>query len=128
MMDFSATRRTASRENIVPMINVVFLLLIFFLMTAQIGPPDPFKVETPETSQGKVALADDTLYISTEGTLAFEDARGDSVFAALAGRTNPDAPLHIRADANLPGATLARLLPRLARANVTATILLTGSK
>ncbi len=31
-------RRASGDENIVPMINVVFLLLIFFLMTAQIAP------------------------------------------------------------------------------------------
>ena len=48
-MDF-APRRPArpARENIVPMINVVFLLLVFFVMTAQIAPPDPFDIAPPE--------------------------------------------------------------------------------
>ena len=30
------------------MINVAFLLLIFFLMVAVIAPPDPFAVALPE--------------------------------------------------------------------------------
>ncbi|MEM1152412.1 MAG: biopolymer transporter ExbD, partial [Pseudomonadota bacterium] len=37
-MRLRAPDRKRRAENYVPMINVVFLLLIFFLMTAQIAP------------------------------------------------------------------------------------------
>ncbi|NHX27772.1 biopolymer transporter ExbD, partial [Escherichia coli] len=46
-MQFPQHPRRDRGENIVPMINVVFLLLIFFLMTAQIGPPAPIDVTPP---------------------------------------------------------------------------------
>ena len=53
-MEFApASRPHTPRESVVPMINVVFLLLIFFLMTAQITAPTPVEVTPPS-----VTLAD----------------------------------------------------------------------
>ncbi|MBF9033065.1 biopolymer transporter ExbD [Rhodobacterales bacterium HKCCE2091] len=106
------------------MINVVFLLLVFFLMSAQIVPPEPFAVAPPEAAATAAELPADTLFVAADGQLAYEDARNDSVFAAIAART-ADAPLAIRADADLPGADLAALLPRLAAAGVTGFDLVT---
>jgi len=40
-MEFARPRHRRPLEPIVPMINVVFLLLIFFLMSAQIRTPRP---------------------------------------------------------------------------------------
>lgn len=128
MMDFSPRRRNSNRENIVPMINVVFLLLIFFLMTAQIAPPEPFALTPPDAQGGQAAPLGDTLYIAVDGRLAYEEARGDAVFAAIAIRADTDSALHIRADAGLPGAELARILPRLVAVGVHQTVLLTGLK
>ena len=55
MMDFSAPRRAPNRsENIIPMINVVFLLLMFFMLSAQVAPPDPFDVEVPVSEASSV--------------------------------------------------------------------------
>ncbi len=33
-------------DNLLPMINVVFLLLIFFLISAEMTPPEPFEVSS----------------------------------------------------------------------------------
>jgi len=117
-------------QSIVPMINVVFLLLIFFLMTAQIAPPDPIEVQPPSVSQpGGVAEGEFTLYLGADGALAFRDVTGDeAAIAALQAAKDaycasggcsdnvPPPPVILRADAELPGATLARLMPRLAQA------------
>lgn len=116
-MDFSPQKAPGNRgEPIVPMINIVFLLLIFFLMTASIAPPDPFDVLPPDAAIEADALPPQTLFVAADGTLAFEDARGEAVFAALADAL-PE-PLSIRADARLPAAELAALLPRLAASGV----------
>ena len=40
-MQIDMPKRRPRGESIIPMINVVFLLLIFFLLTAQIAPADP---------------------------------------------------------------------------------------
>lgn len=105
------------------MINVVFLLLIFFLMTAQIAPPPPLEVELPTSESDEAAEGPATLYLAADGTLAFREARGDAVFAALA--AEPPETLLIRADAAVPAARLAELLPRLAAVGITGTAIVT---
>jgi len=123
-MQFDTTPRRARGESIVPMINVVFLLLIFFLMTAQITPPAPFEVRPPKAARGAAQEPGMVLYVAADGALAYGAARGDAVFAALVARAR-DRPLILRVDAALPGADLAALLPRLAavgQARVTLTV------
>ncbi len=127
-MQFSAPRRRRPAEPIVPMINVVFLLLIFFLMSAQIAPPAPFDVILPESGVGDRATPADTLYMDAEGQLAFNDARGAAVLDALAARATPEAPLHIRADAGMEARALARLLPALAARGVDRVEIVTGAQ
>ncbi len=122
-MQFTDPRRRKPPESIVPMINVVFLLLVFFLMTAQIAPPDPFEVAPP------VAAQDDappegafTLTLGAEGGLAYQGAAlGETAAlealeaakAAYCAVETCDPPLVLRADAAVPGARLAALLPKL---------------
>ncbi|MGR3462263.1 MAG: ExbD/TolR family protein [Roseovarius sp.] len=127
-MQFSPPRRRRAPEPIVPMINVVFLLLIFFLMSAQIAPPAPFDVTLPESAAGDHTAPADTLYMDAEGRLAFNDARGDAVLDALAARATPDQPLQIRADAGMDARALARLLPQLAARGIAEVEIVTGAK
>lgn len=123
-MDFAPLPRRRPKEAIVPMINVVFLLLIFFLISAQITPPAPFEVTLPDATGGTAAVPADTLHIDADGQLAFNASRGEAVYDALAARATPDAALLIRADAALDAAILARLLPELAARGVSAVELL----
>ncbi len=125
MMDFSpVTPPRRAAENIVPMINVVFLLLIFFLMSAQIAPPDPIDVTVPDSTSEAAPLDPAALYVGADGTLAYGGVTGDAALAALA---DHDGVLSLRADASLPAAKLAALLPRLAEAGVAGVELITGA-
>lgn len=100
-------RRTA-QEPVVPMINVVFLLLIFFLMTAQIAPPDPLDVTLP-SGAGADAGAVAPLYLSARDELAYGDLRGaEALRAAVAA-----GPVQLHADATLDAARLAARLVQL---------------
>ncbi|HDR29390.1 ExbD/TolR family protein [Rhodovulum sp.] len=112
MFDFDTPAPRARADSIVPMINVVFLLLIFFLMSARIAPPEPFEAAPPRAA-AQDPVAGDTLYLSGDGALAYGAARGEAVFAALAARDTVH-PLVIRADAGVEAAALARLTARLA--------------
>ncbi|MFN3280067.1 MAG: ExbD/TolR family protein, partial [Tabrizicola sp.] len=47
-MDFSEPQRRTKNLTLLPMINVVFLLLIFFLIGARLRPAEPFLTEPPE--------------------------------------------------------------------------------
>ncbi|MFN4102612.1 MAG: biopolymer transporter ExbD [Pararhodobacter sp.] len=95
------------------MINVVFLLLIFFLLTAQIAPSTPFPLAPPDSGQSDIpAEARDVLFISATGELAWNEARDDAVWSAIAAAA-PDRPVEIRADSATPAASLAAHLKRL---------------
>lgn len=96
------------------MINVVFLLLIFFLMSAQIVSPPPFDVTPPVAEHTETASRDLRLHISAEAELAFGELRGPDAWAALARVPNPgESPLLVRADAELEAIELARVLSRV---------------
>lgn len=115
-MTFDDEPRREPSENIVPMINVVFLLLIFFLMTATISPPDPFDVGLPASSTEATAEVDQAFYVSAKGDYAFSGQQGEAAFTALiaSGVGQKDGPpLIIRADRTIAGTEVAALLKRL---------------
>jgi biopolymer transport protein ExbD len=126
MMRFGTKHRPRGGQDraIVPMINVVFLLLIFFLMTASLTPPPPQSLTPPRAEMPQTDPQPGTLYILADGTLVLGAARGEEALAALAG-IERDGPLPVLADAGLPAADLARLLPRLAAQGVSDLRLLT---
>ena len=114
-MHIDMPKRRPRGESIIPMINVVFLLLIFFLLTAQISPSTPFPVTPPDSTSDIRARAQDVLYVSATGELAWNEARGDDVWPLIAARTE-DGPVQIRADASAPAAKLAAHLKQLRQA------------
>lgn len=124
MLRFGTDQPKPRREVMESMIDVVFLLLIFFLMTAQLAPPDPMEVTLPLGAAGEAIELDDTLFVGADGTLAYEEARDEAVFAVLAARTSPVA-LRLRIDAGLPAPDLARLLRKLAEVGQQRVTLLT---
>lgn len=137
-MDLNEPPRRGFEANLLPMINVVFLLLIFFLISARLAPPEPFAVTPPEAREGAPAAAEFTLYLGADGALGFrealsapampaQEAAADApVLAALAAaRTAYCAkadcaaappPLALRADQGAPVARLARLMRALGAA------------
>ena len=108
-MDFTDQPRRRNGENIVPMINVVFLLLIFFLMTAQIAPPEPLEVNPPQSQDGEQTDGTAILFLSATGGIAFEALRGDEAISRFA---EVEDGL-VRVDADLPAADLAKTLATL---------------
>ena len=112
--DGSKGRAGLRGENIVPMINVVFLLLIFFLMAAELSAPAPVSVTLPRAAGMAAEAADVEIYIDASGVAAFEDARGADAVARAAAMAGPEESLTIRADAGADAAALAALLPQLA--------------
>lgn len=123
-MQLPAPPRRSPRENIVPMINIVFLLLVFFLLTATIAPPDPVVLDLPEAvAEPAPDAALDTAHLTADGVLVYGQAQGPDALAALAARADPAAPVLLRADAALDGADFAAHLARLAAAGVGAVTL-----
>lgn len=63
-----------ARENVIPLINVVFLLLIFFMITGHISNADPILINPPfsKIEAGDVT-AEKLLVVSEKGEIYFGD-------------------------------------------------------
>lgn len=94
-------------ENIVPMINVAFLLLIFFLMAAVIAPPNPVSIDPPKGEGSPVVSGEVALFIEADGTL-WKDGRAGAALGALTG-----ANVELRSAHDLPGSVLAGVLQQV---------------
>ena len=113
------SERRRREQTVVPMINVAFLLLVFFLMTAVLTPEGPLDITVP-TAESETEGEGILVSLGAEGVLARGTLRGDAVFEGLAGQS-----VQVRVDASVPGAELARLLGRLASAGVVDVRLIT---
>ena len=126
-MNFKPPCRRQSQESIIPMINVVFLLLIFFLMTAEITTPDPFELTIPSSSQEDEPEGEAILYISKQALLGYEGTTGPEAFEALLAGADKTIPLKLRADAELAAVEVAKILNRLTKAGfIKVDILVSG--
>ncbi|MEM6729188.1 MAG: biopolymer transporter ExbD [Pseudomonadota bacterium] len=127
-MEISPEPERARSEPSIPMINAVFLLLIFFLMASEIAPPEALLVEPPTANVEAPSDARLVLFVDREGEVAFEDARGrEAAFARLSAFLDAacesgecsEAPLvAIRADGAAPAGAVAALLPSLAERGI----------
>lgn len=64
------SKRSADDSNMIPLINVVFLMLIFFMIAGQIRPAAPIEVSSPisssELSMDQVSIE---LFIGMDGAI-----------------------------------------------------------
>ncbi|MEM7497185.1 MAG: biopolymer transporter ExbD [Pseudomonadota bacterium] len=115
-------------EGVVPMINVVFLLMIFFLMSTTLSPERNAAVAVPESEAGVASEGGRELVVGADGGLAWGQYRGDAAMAAVeaAYANGTGGVLVIKADRAVAGAEIARLIARLRTAGVTESALVTG--
>jgi biopolymer transport protein ExbD len=74
-MRFEARRARNDDERILPLINVVFLLLIFFMLAGRLAVSDPLAIEPPHSaSQGEPLVRDVQILIAKDGRLALDGA------------------------------------------------------
>lgn len=77
-MEFERRRHNHTHMNIAPLVDVVFLLLLFFMLTSHLMQEPAIKIKLPES---KTAEAEKdtvkTVYISKDGGIFFMDKRVD---------------------------------------------------
>ena len=113
-MRISSPAPRKQTESILPMINVVFLLLIFFLITAQLRASDPAEVEPPRMAEGDIPKdGPAVVFLDAAGTVYFRDATGEQAYAAL-GAGDQMERIQLRVDARTSAPVLARVMRRLA--------------
>jgi biopolymer transport protein ExbD len=124
-----STPAADSEANLIPLINVVFLLLIFFMLAGRLAPTEPVAVDPPRSDSPQsaraiplVLLIDRTGQISLDGELLDETSLAERVAERLA---NDPPHLQIKADATLEALRLVDLLERLRAAGAEEIDLLT---
>lgn len=100
-------------ESILPMIDVVFFLLVFFMIIGRMDATAPFEVDPPITDVGAdLPGGGITLAISADGAVALDgqEVSPGIMLDSLAERIAADPAVRIRinADARAP---LGRVLP-----------------
>lgn len=112
-MNFHTPRKRQSSESIIPMINVVFLLLIFFLMTAEITPPEPFDINVPIAELEQEPTGEMVLYVSKEAVVGFEGVTGIEAMNGVAAKVDKKSPLKLHADGDVAAIEIAKILRTL---------------
>ena len=137
MMGFQQTthRRASDDDRILPLINVVFLLLIFFMLAGQLAATDPFIIEPPKSeSEGQNSPRDMVILISADGRFALdgtemtEDAVIDTARQRLKATGENGVSLRLKVDGGKAAADIVLLMQRLREAGFQKLKLLTVPK
>lgn len=119
-----------SELSVVPLVNIVFLLLIFFMLVGQVSSPEPLNVEPPRSASGKEDTGQTVkILLTRDGRIAMDQAviaRSDldqRVADVLSRR--PDASFQIKADARVDAVAMIRTMEQLRDAGVERLSLLT---
>ena len=110
-------------EGVVALINVVFLLLIFFLLVGTLSPAADLAVEHPETADSPAGRAPAyALYAAASGDLSYRGEavaldRLDAAVASDAERPD-DEPLSLVMDRALPARDVGAILAALSRGGI----------
>ena len=72
-MHLETTRPKGDEERVLPLINVVFLLLIFIMLAGRLATSDPFRVDPPRSvSDADLQQRTMTVLIGANGRLALD--------------------------------------------------------
>ena len=128
-IDISRTRKTPREMSLVPMINVMLLLLIFFIVTGKIDPVDIFPVNVPFSEQsGDTALGEAVISLGVHDEIIADE---DVMFSLNDLRTwvtvriakSPKIRFTIKADANMEAVKLVDIMRFIEKAGATDVVL-----
>jgi biopolymer transport protein ExbD len=114
------TRR--KRDPSIALINVVFLMLIFFLLAGTVAPPLDPALRLIDTAGLEGREPPDALVLRADGSLHFRGAATDPETYM---RTQGAGPIRIVPDREVPGARLVEISGDLRRLGATSVILVT---
>lgn len=116
--------------NITPLIDVVFILLIFFMLAGSIEPKEPFNI-TPATSTAEVRgdVQDFVILIDKQGQIALDDRvipKDDlSKIIREVMVANPSALIQLKPDAEADAVEVIEVMEAIRDAGAQYLVLLT---
>jgi len=132
-MEFEGRARIHSHLDIAPLIDIVFLLLVFFMLTSTFMVPEAIELELPESSS---ATATDTkpivVALDALGQLALNGERieleglREAIEPLL--KQDPDTAITLKSDASTEVQQLLRVMDEIRAAGGTDVALATLAK
>ncbi|MEM6851664.1 MAG: biopolymer transporter ExbD [Pseudomonadota bacterium] len=117
--------------NITPLIDVVFILLVFFMVAGAIDRPDPIDVTTPQSESEQAGdIEDVVILIGPDGSVAFQGEVMPTDPALVQTATlwfavRPDSSIQLKADADADAARVIEVMELLREAGAQYLVLLT---
>ena len=115
-------------ENTIPLINVVFLMLIFFLFAGSVAKDDARRIEPPTNiAEDDTIRSTGALIVTKEGALFQHDKPVDLETYAPTPAADGETvePVRIAADGSLPAARLKRVMAKLSASGAGRIVLIT---
>lgn len=115
------------QDRMLPLINIVFLLLIFFMIAGRLSTKAPFDVEPPN-SQSEAQLEEQqvTIYVGAEGEIAMNgDVVDRETLLTRLTSAPPDGVIRVMADNRVDTPRVVDVLQLLQRAQIPKVQLLT---
>jgi biopolymer transport protein ExbD len=117
--------------NVTPLIDVVFILLVFFMLAGSIERPPVISVDPPR-SQSELSgdVEDVVILVGRDGSVAFQDrvAPDDGALmrtAAVWFAARPDSSIQLKADANADATRVIEVMELLREAGARYLVLVT---
>lgn len=110
-------------DRMLPLINIVFLLLIFFMVVGRLSSADPFAIEpTVSISDERAEIEPLVILVAADGRFALggdlltQEALLDRVASQLI--EDPETEVRLKVDARSDAANVVELLERLRQVGV----------
>ena len=128
LMNKLGRKRASREENVIPMINIIFLLLLYFMVVGNLSPD--YNVNPPFASQEKESSSlIPTISVTKEGQLRFENV--PVTWEELSNRLRNVSDLDkikIYADAESDALTISEIMKTAANVGIVQFVLVTQKK
>lgn len=133
MIEFERHGKSIQDVNLIPLINVIFLLLIFFMVSGTVEQMDTFEVDIPESESGLEQNAEPTtLFIDVDGKMALNNnfvSKDDlPTIISTVLQDDPNSVITIKADSKLKAQKIIWIMNTLNEAGAKNISLVTQSK
>ena len=122
-MRYPPPRPRNDDDRILPLINVVFLLMIFFMLAGRISALDPFQVEPPHSaSAGSNEHQETIILVGADGRLAIDgqvlDQEGFADAIAAWAEANEGGRVRLKADGHAEATKVVEVMETMRKAGV----------
>lgn len=118
-------KRRTRRDPVVSLINIVFLILIFFMVAGTLARAPTDAISFVQTSGNDCCVPPDALAITREGALLKDGVPLQRLDAVVAAATHAGEPVRLLPDRGLPARILLSRVSELRAAGAGAIVILT---